>query len=352
MGKIRNHFWKNSIFLVVYLLINSHLAFAQLSEPTDNLENVKRMDIYLYKAYDVETKKDAVTFYKKQQTLARTVIEYDRNGNEVLRSYYHPATNDVQESYVYEYDTNNQLIQEQYVLKGKMLGGKTVYSYDKQGRKDKIVVYSSKEEIKDRMQFEYDSNGNLIAEKKQNFVGAVFKEIQYKYDERNNQIEKRNVKAFLVKNNEPYHEIQTFDDSNRLISRTHYDDKDSVTWKYTARYDNKNRLVEEQTVNGYGKTTAYGIYAYNKKGLLESSYTFDMQEKSPPLRIEYKYDKNGLNIVRDIYVQETTYSPKQKTVPTITKRYYYDKNGNWYRWWEVNHTENTQGIAERKIVYF
>jgi len=338
------NFLKNSILFAGCLLLNT-LVFAQLDEPKDNLENVKTFEIYLYKVFAVETKKDVVTFFKKEQTIAQTLMQYDKNGNELLRSYFHPLTDKVKESYIYGYDSNNRKIQEIYVLEGRALGGKIVYTYNKQGRKEETIIYNEKEELKDRIKFEYDSSGNLIAEKNQNYSGKVFKEIQYKYDERNNQIEKRNIKTFWTKNNDPYYEISSYNDSNCLISKAHYNDKDSLVWKYTAKYDAKNRLIEEETIDGNGKVTSYATYTYNKKGQLISSYNFDIPKKVPPMRIVYKYDKNGLNVLRDIYVQNA------KT-PTITKRYYYDEHGNWHRWWEVNHTNNEQAIANRKITYF
>jgi len=331
------------IFLIICLLLNAPL-FAQLSDPKDNMENVKVLNIYLYRVFDVETKKNAVTFYKKERTLARSLFEYDENGNEILRNYYNPATNKLYESYVYEYDSNNRMTKELYALQGMVFGGKTLYAYDKQGRNKQSVVYNSKDEVKHTVRFEYDSTGNLIVEKTFNTIALVIKEIRYKYDERNNRIEKRNIKTPYLKKNDAYLEIQSFDGANRLIGRARYDDADSLMWKYTAKYDN-NRLVEEETQNGSGKTTAYAIYTYNKKGLMASSYSFDISQKLPPLRIVYKYDKKGLNTLRYIYVQGAD-------KPTITKRYYYDDKGNWFMWYEINHEDNTRAIANRKIIYF
>jgi len=337
-------FLKKGIFFIICSILNAHL-FAQISEPKDNLEKVKALNVYLYKVFDVETKKETVTFFKKERTLARFLFEYDENGNEILRNYYNPATNKLHESYVYEYDSNNRMTQELYALQGMVFGGKTLYSYDGQGRKKQSVVYNSKNEVKHTIIFEYDSVGNLIAEKTLNTIALAIKEIQYKYDERNNLIEKRNIKTPYLKKNNAYLEIQSFDDSNRLIGRAHYNEKDSLMWKYTAKYDANNRLVEEETKNGNGKTISYAIYVYNKKGLMESSYSFDMSKKVPPLRIVYKYDKKGLNILRYIYTQNAN-------KPTITKRYYYDDKRNWHMWYEINHEDNTQAIANRKIIYF
>ena len=324
-------------------LLNAHL-FAQLSEPKDNMEGVKIFNVYLHKAYDVEIKKDKITFYKKAKLIAHYLFEYDTNGNEILRNYYNPATDKVEKSFVCAYDSNNRKVQELYVLQGKIFGGKDTYTYDKQGRKSKTTIYSSKDEVEKTVKFDYDSLGNLIAEKTYNTVPMVIKEIQYKYDGRNNPIEKRNCKTLLRKNN-AYLEIQSFDESNRLTGIAHYDDKDSLTWEYTVKYDAGNRRIEEQTKNGKNKVVSYAKYTYDKKGLMVSSYSFDMLQKSPPMRIEYKYDKKGLNVLREIYVQDA------KT-PTITKRYYYDGKGNWYMWHEINHEDKEQAIANRKIIYF
>ena len=337
-------FLKKGIFLMMGLLLTTPL-FAQLSEPKDNMEKVKTLDIYLYKVFDVETKKNVVTFFKKQQTLAHSLFEYDTNGNQILQNYYNTSTNKLQESYVYKYNSDNKMTEELYVLQGTMLGGKTLYSYDGQGRKKQLVVYDSKNEEKSMVRFQYDSAGNLITEKTFNTVHLVIKEIDYKYDERNNLIEKRNIKTPYLKKNDAYTEIQTFDDSNRLIGRAHYNEADSLLWKYVAKYDANNRLTEEETKNESGKTISYAIYTYNKKGFMASSYSFDAAQKLPPIRIDYKYDKKGLNILRYIYVQNVD-------KPTITKRYYYDEKGNWYRWYEINHDDNTQAIANRKIIYF
>lgn len=338
-----NNFLKNTVFCILCLFLSNHL-FAQLSEPKDNMEGVKTLNIYLYKVYDVETKKDEVTFYKKAKTIAHSLFEYDTNGNQILHNYYHQETDKVQESYVYEYDSNNRMTQETYVLQGQTLGGKTIYTYNKQGKIFQTAVYSNKNEIKSLLISEYDSIGNLVAESSRNVTGTMLKEIRYRYDERNNLVEKKNIQTIL-KNNEPYRETQSFDDSNRLIIKTRYDDKDSLIWQYTAKYDEKNRLIEEETKDGKGKVTAYSTYIYDKNDLMILSYNFDVLKKIPPMRIEYKYDKKGLNTLRYIYLADS------KT-PTTTKRYYYDEKGNWYMWYEINHTDNIQAIANRKITYF
>ena len=338
-----SRFLKNSIFCLVCLLLNGRL-FAQLSDPKDNMEGVKSFDVYLYNVYDVETKKDRIIFYKKSKTIAHSLFKYDENGNEILQNYYHPANDNVQKSYIYEYDSNNRLTQRLYVVDGKIMGGKTVYTYDKQGRKAEITAYSSKNELKNRTIYKYDSIGNLISEKSPNSMGMIIKEIQYKYDERNNQIEKRNIKTFL-KNNNPYLETQSFDELNRLIGKAHYDENDSLTWEYTATYNSKKQLIEEQTKDGNGNVVSRAEYTYDKKGLMTSSYSFDKLQKNPPMRIEYKYDKQGLNTLRYIYVLDA------KT-PTITKRYYYDEKGNWHLWHEINHDDQVQVIANRRVGCF
>jgi len=336
-------FWIRGVF-VLCLLWHTPL-FAQISEPTDNLKNVKSLDIYLYKAYDLEVKNDVVTFFKKKQTVAHTLIEYDKNGNEIVRNYYNLATEKPQESYVYQYDSNNRKTLEMYVLQGIAFGGKTTYSYDQQGRKKEILVYSAKEELKDRLLYEYDSLGNLVAEKSPNTLSMMIKEVLYKYDERNNLIEKKNVKTTFVKEDDLFREIYLYDEHNRLISKVHYDGKDAFVWIYTVKYDAHNRIVSEETKNSKGKVTSSATYTYNKKGQLISTYNFDIAEKIPPMRIDYQYDKKGLNTLRHIYVQNAQ-------TPTITKRYYYDDKGNWVRWWEFNHTDNTHAIANRKITYY
>jgi YD repeat-containing protein len=173
----------------------------------------------------------------------------------------------------------------------------------------------------------------------------MIKEVQYKYDERNNMIEKRNIKTRFVQNNEPYTEVCDYNENNCLISKIHYDDKDAFSWVYTATYDAHNRLIAEETKNKKGKVTLTATYTYNQKGQLASSYNFDEEQKLPPVRIDYEYDKKGRNTVRYIYV-------KDAQTPTITKRYYYDDKGNWYRWWEFNHTDNTHAIANRIITYY
>ena len=336
-------FWIRGVF-VLCLLWHTPM-FAQIGEPEDNLQNVKSLDIYLYKAYDLEVKKNVITFFKRKQTVAHTLIEYDKKGNEIVREYYNPAIEKPQESYVYQYDNNNRITMEMYVLQSIVFGGKTTYSYDEQGRKKETLIYSSKDEVKTRTVYEYDSLGNLTAEKSPNALNMMMKEIQYKYDEYNNLIEKNYLKTKFLQDEDAYQEIFTYDEYNRLISKAHYGYRDINSWTYTVKYDAKNRMIEEETKNGRGKVTVFISYTYNKKGQLASSYNFDVEKKIPPMRIVYEYDKKGLNTVRHIYVQDAQ-------TPTITKRYYYDEKGNWVRWWEFNHKDNTHAIANRKIMYY
>jgi len=338
-------FTKNIILTTCFFSVLS-ISFAQVSDPTDNMKNVKLFHTYYYEAYDVEMKKDNVIFYKKRKTLFRSLSEYDTNGNQILLNHYDPNTDNLHESYIYTYDSNNRLKEETYVLMGKVFGGKTTYFYDKDGRKSKMEYYSNKNELKSTVRFTYNGKGNLMTEKTYNTANMVIKELQYKYDERGNQIEMVNLKnIFLKKNNDPYREIKSFDSLNRLTSRTHYKN-DSLEWIYTATYDVNSRLIMEQTKDRNDKLMSEARYAYDKKGRLSETYNYESSHPGlSPMRITYLYNKKGLNYKRYIYIRNAPTS-------SITKQYYFDEQGNWTMWIEISHVDDTKAVGTRKITYF
>ena len=335
---------KNSILFAATVLLSGHL-FAQTTDPTDNMQNVKSLHTYYYEVYDVEMKKGKVRFYKKRKTLFHSLFEYDTNGNQTLKNYYNPSTDKLHESYVYTYDSNNRMTGETYILQGRILGGKTLHFYDKEGRKSQTEIYNNKEELKHRIRYAYDSLGNLATEQTRNSVNMVIKELEYQYDERGNQIEVVNRKTSFLRSNEPYREIKSYDSLNRLISRIHYKN-DVLEWTYTATYNADNQLVMEQTTDGRNKVMSEVRYAYDKKDRLSETVNFEASHPAfSPMRTVYSYNKKGQNDKRTIYVRN---SP----TPSVTRHYYFDEHGNWTMWLETNHVDGEKAIGARRVVYF
>ena len=148
-----------------------------------------------------------------------------------------------------------------------------------------ICVNASEDETQGVYKYEYDKNGNVIAENKSDLEGELLEKYEYKcckYDSNGKVIEKSGV----------------FEDCT-------YAESDRYDLKYEYKYDSKGKLIEENlylydtrgNVVEENKTT----YKYDSRGNKIEKYYLDVGG----IGVRYTYDVSGKVIEK--YYPETTF---------------------------------------------
>ncbi|MFA5557000.1 MAG: hypothetical protein WCY06_00040 [Flavobacteriaceae bacterium] len=116
--------------------------------------------------------------------------KYDEKGNEIEESRY-DSDGELDLKYTSKYDEKGNKIEESKYNPDGELVSKTTSKYDKKGNKIEWSIYNSDGELVSKHTYEYDEKGNLTAEYNESLLfGTHSKSYLYKYDKKNNWIEK------------------------------------------------------------------------------------------------------------------------------------------------------------------
>ena len=212
--------------------------------------------------------------------LDRTV-HYDKNGK--LSS---------DESYKYDYDSNNNIINEYYYSDVELY---RIYNYKYDFNNNQIERRT------------VDSNGDLLQKLDEGETNVI----KLKYDPNDNLIEKseyRNEDLFLIS-------TYKYDSLNNMIEEKDVNQGYQL-WKYSYRYDSYNRIIEKRLEDDYWEQKYYYNYDSNNN-VIEILY-FD---KGMLIRkTTYKYN-NSNHIIEEI--EYDVYGKEEKEVPRSKHLYEY-----------------------------
>lgn len=218
-----------------------------------------------FESYGTKSKKDsktgAVTIVTKNFNIpgnpkTTSSFVFDKNGRLISMDVKEPEGGTV--SYTFKYDTNGNLLVEEYSASGDKYT--TNYKYDK---KDNRIEVSEK-------------NGN----------GEVLYTNKYEFDSKNRMVKSYNIDSL---GNQYYYIANVYDSKGRLIetSSDYTESKDSYT------YDSSGRKLTGKESSLYNdKFVIYDeTYIYDSNGLL--SKVVDNKEPDEICADNYLYDKNG-----------------------------------------------------------
>jgi hypothetical protein len=303
--------------------------------------NVRRIYAYTYLAKDIVIQKNVLVSYEKEKIVSHIEYIYEKNGLLLAENRFN-SEDILDRSLIYTYE-NDKLVDYTRAISGKYQLDRTVYQYDKTGKKTQAVSYDGKDSLENTVVYKYDSLGNLITEKKYNSIYMLITDLQYQYDDKGNCILVNNIKTNR-KSSKAYQEIQRFDDRNNRIYKS-YIVEDSLNWEYIVRYNENDSLIYEELKDGKGITTFSSELKYDKLNRRTSLKQYKQDASVPEMLTRYKYDKKGRLDTEIVYV-----SNNKK--PVMTRTYFYDEMENWIYRLEKEETSDKGMIHYRKIVYY
>ena len=229
-----------------------------------------------YEYYDNETRRwetNTLLYYDVVFNDENVIYVYDDNGR--LKAEMNYVDNTFISSYKYVYDNKGNLSEETF--------------YEPRSLDDSIII-----------DFEYDDKNNVSQVNGENLMGEKTRIEVFEYDS------KGNCESHLFRNNSEDSESKDsyytylYDDNNRLIEENVYyivmstreDEKtENEDHSYSVWYKEKDSL---------GNVTLEGYEEYDIDGNLMAETFFDTDEGRLTQRIEYKYDKNGYLIEKDV----------------------------------------------------
>ena len=248
------------------------------------------------------------------------------------------------------------------------LHNKHIYQFDNKG--NIIAQFDKTESGMDKINFMYDSDGNLVVEVSDNYrltfyyvdghlrekrlynIGDLEGLELFKYDPKGNLSQKYEyrVKTLMI--------MRALSEEVRL-----HDDISFFYFKY--RHDEKGNLVEESQYNETNDLLNCYIFKYDEHGIkIEDNisypkrvFTYDEKGRceghcdwSGDTMVEitkYKYDEYN-NIIEDIRIILADLNIREQ----YFWKYFYDETGNWIK--KIDYNENLEPtlITERKIEYY
>ncbi len=219
------------------------------------------------------------------------------------------------------------------------------YDYDSKGNCISQIMFDENNNILDIYINEFDKKGNIISTTHHNPDMELENRVNYKYDNRNNVIEKKIICAsepylYLMKNSWTKM-TQLFDSNGNCIKRTYYKNDTDLFSDYTRnpittfRYDNRNHLLEEAYYQNDNELIQCDIYhphaitkyIYDSKNRIKEQRYYknnnelaDKYEKYCIAR--YKYNE------RDNLIEVAYYKTEEEFADLGIVRYKYDSRDN------------------------
>ncbi len=220
---------------------------------------------------------------------------------------------------------------------------KTTFRYDEKGNLLETNYYDIKTDVvfsKDKRS--YDVNSNLLEITFYNKAGEIEGKYHYKYDERNNEIEK----ITYWKGTYDGKVITTYDYKSMLVNVNTYKADGSYVVKFSYKIDDKKNHLEDYNSNG--ELESKSIFEYDKMGHVSKELSESWDEDTTKAIISYQYDEWD-NVVNRM----VTDLKGNKTIISNTKTEYdYDKLGNWIRSVKTYSYNDIRETAKREMEYY
>ena len=182
-----------------------------------------------------------------------------------------------------------------------------VIEYDQDGKKATETYYRSDDSLVIEYKYEYDEQGRLVRIAGYDSSGKLKKSTEIKSDDRGNPIELKSFKGKSIRRTEKI----VYDEQNREISRTIYDERGKQTKSSSYAYDERgNRVskISEETL--LSKTDRDANEKQRKAGLV----FLDGQWMTPAER-DRMISERRTNTEKAMAVHETPGTGDQTTLP-------------------------------------
>lgn len=259
-----------------FVLYTCTIACGQAKEKNDLSEegligNVKSFTATIYQV------EDSLGEIKEKHLLENYIIYYNTKGNiteiESYISAWHTLSlnGDREFRCVYNYDKNENLVEEKFFNSDGSLNGFTTYKYDHIGNRIEEIYYDKSNHVSEKTTFKYVKKGNEVEETRYDSDGGLDFRCVSKYDEKGNGIEHN---GYNSDGSLSFKRQCRYDDIGNMIEEVVYEDEEvlvvdkfgkaevtSLNYHYFYKYDNKGNIIE--------------CYGSNPKNPIKYKYEFD-----------------------------------------------------------------------------
>lgn len=213
-----------------------------------------------------------------------------------------------------------------YELQDGSIVNKVVYAYDKEGR---LQGYETFSRVADKTLskpqktfFKLDEKGNVVEHVYYQPDGTLGSRFLYKYDAKGNKLEEI---SYSWNGTRMGKLINTYDEAGHQLTQTSYNEDDSVAWKSTNTYNSKGQKIEWLQVIG-GIVRYRETYNYDDKNRLVEQETFEYNQ-TPGLRASHSpepgkiiYTYNDKERTKEVAIYNEDGSLKEKTFYQLDER--------------------------------
>ncbi|MDP8080057.1 hypothetical protein [Phocoenobacter skyensis] len=271
---------------------------------------------------------------------------FDNKGNLLEKTVYDELNQPIFEEY-YQYDNNGNKIAEHRYINGNINNGVS-YKYNTNRDNIEEIQYLNSH-ILTKITRKYDINHNKIEENTYNVKGGLDYKYGYVYDINNNLIQKN-----IYRNNGSleYKEIYQYDkNGNQINKKVVYTEGESKNYRIEYVYNSYGKQIKQVKYDANGSINYTFIYKYDDKNnmIQRSHYIKNNLNESKQDILVYQetsqYDVNR-NIIKRTYY-DTRYSVGSIDGNLISYFYKYDAKGNNIE----RYNQNTTNDNTQKLIY-
>lgn len=202
----------------------------------------------------------------------------------------------------YTFNKKGNIVSIENFKENQTLDSKEVFEYDN-GKLSKQSLFNRLGTVGKSSQFEYDSNSNLVSEKKYNRQGKLQYDTSYLYNQKGQLTAQQKLIPSI---NYTMKENYTYDDFDNLIVRTKA--ARIGTTKETFRYDANGLPIKKSEFNAMGELFSVIVYEYNEQNDKISLKKYDATNNMNYYEnYEYVYDTKAN------WTEKTSFEKGKKT---------------------------------------
>ncbi|RLD58844.1 MAG: hypothetical protein DRJ01_12085 [Bacteroidetes bacterium] len=219
---------------------------------------------------------------------------------------------------------------------------KATYSYDEKGNLIEVNYYDLKtNSVFSKDNRVYDDKGNMTEVIFYNRKGEVQGKDQYKYDDKNNQIQKDNY----WKGEFNGKLTRTYNYKNMIVTEATFDKNENLQTKWSYKIDEKGNHIEEYDIDG--NIISKSTIVYDDKGNIIKEHSQAWEMDTTNLVVDIQYDKYNNEVIRTI-----TDLNNNNQVSTRKTEFVYDKYGNWTKMVVTWSWLPNRQTSKREIEYY
>ncbi|OHX63932.1 hypothetical protein [Flammeovirga pacifica] len=253
--------------------------------------------------YNIDGNTEEYTYYASNDTLkGQTCCEYNINGK-LVQVLDYDSEYQLFSKKIYKYDAQSNLIEESY-LQGKKLLKQIKYKYSKRG---KLIEEVFKDQFSNgKTKYVYDAKTDLkIEEHYYNRKDSLYSKAKFTYNDNNILLEK----AVYQYGKHYKGDVYTYDENENLIKHFDFSKNSTIGYEHTNtyKYNEKNQKIEKKLVSA-NELRNHIIYEYDDAGnVIKEEIIVDRGSKDITRKTLISYDNHGNWLTKTYFENQLPY---------------------------------------------